>query len=71
MGKGNGSRIKERIGFFKLVTIFLKSLFSAAINMPGIIKKRAVIQKRKVITYSDVSRFFKKLGVPFVASVYK
>jgi len=71
--KGPGYKINTSIGFVKMVKVVLRGWWVLILKIPELVRKRAYIQKSRVVKTQEIRRWFKneELGISFLKSIYK
>ncbi|VAV85792.1 Glycosyltransferase [hydrothermal vent metagenome] len=62
-GKGASSRIAKKTGKSGLFFIFIKVYFAVIINLPTLLKKRRIIQRRRTVAESEFSQWLLTDGI--------
>lgn len=62
-GRGAGARFREDFSAPSLILIVGRAYLKALLGLPGMLKKRSIIQKKRAVKRSDVRGWFKRFGL--------
>jgi GT2 family glycosyltransferase len=70
-GQGPGAKIRNKIGFWKMIKVMVKGFRDIILKSRKMIKKRKHIQKERIVEKRKIKKWFHDFGLSFLGSIYK